>query len=50
MTKEARRCKGEKSASSISGAGKTAQLHVKDEIRTILHTIYQKTLQNELEI
>ena len=29
MTKEARRYNAEKTASSISGAGKTGQLHVK---------------------
>ena len=30
MTKEARTYNGEKAASSISGAGKTGQLHVKE--------------------
>ena len=30
MTKEARICNGEKTASLISGAGKTGQLHVKE--------------------
>jgi len=30
MTKEARRYNGEKAVSSISGAGKTGQLHVKE--------------------
>ena len=30
MTKEATIYKGEKTASSISGAGKTGQLHVKE--------------------
>ena len=30
MTKEARIYDGEKTASSISGAGKTGQLHVKE--------------------
>ena len=29
MTKEARKYNGEKTVSSISGAGKTGQLHVK---------------------
>jgi len=29
MTKEARICNGEKIVSSLSGAGKTGQLHVK---------------------
>ena len=30
MTKEARTYNGERTASSISGAGKTGQLHVKE--------------------
>ena len=30
MTKEARICNGEKTVSSISGAGKTEQLYVKE--------------------
>ena len=30
LTKEARKYNGEKTASSISGAGKTGQLHVKE--------------------
>ena len=30
LIKEARICNGEKKASSISGAGKTGQLHVKE--------------------
>ena len=34
--------------SSIRGAGKTGQLHVKDEIRTFSNAIYKKT-QNGLK-
>ena len=30
LIKEARICNGEKAASSINGAGKTGQLHVKE--------------------
>ena len=30
LIKEARICNGEKTASSVSGAGKTGQLHVKE--------------------
>ena len=41
LIKEARIYNGEKTASSISGAGKTGQLHVMDEIRTLL-TPYTK--------
>ena len=39
MTKEARIYNGEKTVSSISGAGKTGQLHVKDETGTLPNTI-----------
>ena len=58
MTKEARIYNGEKRTPSISGAGKTGQLHV-NEIRTlpnIIHkmdqrpkykTIYYKTLRGK---
>ena len=42
MTKEARIHNGEKTAYSISGAGKTGQLHLKNEIRTLLNTIPKK--------
>ena len=45
MTKEARKYKGEKTVSSISGAGKTGQLHVKNEIRTFSHTVYKNKLK-----
>ena len=44
MTKEARTRKEEKPVSSISGAGKTGQLHVK-EIRTFSETIYKSKLK-----
>ena len=37
-----------KTASSISGAGETGQLHIKNEIRTLPNTIYKKT-QNGLK-
>ena len=40
MTKEASIYNGEKTASSISGAGKTGQLHVKEWIRTFSHTTH----------
>ena len=39
LTKEARLYNGAKTASSINGAGKTGQLHVKEWIRT-LSTLY----------
>ena len=39
LTKKARIYNGAKTASSINGAGKTGQLHVKNEIRTLLNTI-----------
>ena len=45
MTKEARTYNGEKISSSIRGAGKTGQLHVKNEIRTLLNTIHKNKLQ-----
>ena len=45
LIREARIYNGEKTASSISGAGKTGQLHVKDEIRTMPNTIYKNKLQ-----
>ena len=43
FTKEARIYNGEKTASSIGGAGKTGQLHV-NEIRTLPNTIYKNKL------
>ena len=45
LIKEARIYNGEKTASSISGAGKTGQLHVKNEIRTLLNTIHKNKLK-----
>ena len=46
MTKEARIYNGEKTVSSISGAGKTGQLHVKkNEIRTFFNTIHKNKLK-----
>ena len=41
LIKEARIFNGEKTVSSISGAGKTGQLHVKNEIRTLPNTIHK---------
>ena len=41
LTKEARIYNGAKTASSINGAGKTGQLHVKNEIRTLPNTIHK---------
>ena len=41
LTKEARIYNGAKTASSINGAGKTGQLHVKNEIRTLHKTIHK---------
>ena len=45
LIKEARMYNGEKTASSISGAGKTGQLHVKNEIRTVPNTIHKNKLK-----
>ena len=41
VTNEARINSGEKTASSLSGAGKTGQLYIKNETRTLLNTIYK---------
>ena len=41
LTKEARIPNGAKTASSINGAGKTGQLHEKNEIRTLPNTIHK---------
>ena len=41
LIKEARIYNGEKTASSISGAGKTGQLPVKNKIRTLPNTIHK---------
>ena len=45
MTKEVKIYNGEKTVSSISGAGKTGQLHVKNEIRTLPKTIHKNKLK-----
>ena len=45
LIKEARLYNGEKTASSISGAGKTGQLHVKKEIITLPNTIHKNKLK-----
>ena len=45
MTEETRIYSGEKTVSSISGAGKTGQLHVKNEIRTFPSTIHKNKLK-----
>ena len=41
FTKEARIYNGTKTAPSINGAGKTGQLHVKNEIRALPYTIHK---------
>ena len=41
LAKEERIYNGEKTASSISGAGTTGQLHVKERIRTLPNTIHK---------
>ena len=45
LTKKTRIYNGEKMVSSISGAGKTGQLHVKNEIRTLPYTIQKNKLK-----
>ena len=45
LIKEARIYSGKKIASSISGAGKIGQLHVKNEIRTLPNTIHKNKLK-----
>ena len=45
LTKEARIYNGAKIASSINGARKTGQLHVKNEISTPPNTIYKDKLR-----
>ena len=44
-SKETRIYNGENTVSSISGAGKTGQLHVKNEIRTFSNTTYKNKLK-----
>ena len=41
LTKEARIYDRVKTSSSINGAGKTGELHVKNEIRTLPNTIHK---------
>ena len=45
VIKEARIYNAEKTASSISGAGKTGQLYIKSEIRTLPNTIHKNKLK-----
>ena len=45
LTKEARIYSGAETASSMNGAGKTGQLHVKEEIRTLPKTIHKDKLK-----
>ena len=45
LIKEAKIYSGEKTASSISGAGKTGQVHVKYGIRTLPNTIHKNKLK-----
>ena len=45
MTKEERIYNGEKTVSSISGAGKIGQLHIKNAIRTLGNTIHKNKLK-----
>ena len=45
FTKEARIYNGAKTTSSINGAGKTGQLHVKNEIRTLSNIIHKDKLK-----
>ena len=45
LTKEARIHDGAKTAYSINGAGKTGQLHEKNEIRTLPNTIHKDKLK-----
>ena len=45
MTKEVRIYSGEKTVSSISDAGKTGQLHVKEWNRKCFYTIYKSKLK-----
>ena len=45
LIKQARLYDGEKTASSVSGAGKTGQLHVKERIRILPNTIHKNKLK-----
>ena len=46
FTKEARIYNGAKTASSINSAGKTDQLHVKNETRTLPNTIQFSSVES----
>ena len=46
LTKEARIYNGAKTASSINGAGKTGQLHAKNEIRSFFNIIHKNKLKS----
>ena len=50
VTKEASPCNGEKTISSISGAEKSGQLCVEDEIRTLPNTIHTQKHKNQNEL
>ena len=45
LTKEARIYNGTKRASSINGAGKTGQLHVKNKIRLLPNSLQKDKLK-----
>ena len=45
LTKDAKLYNGAKMAFSINGAGKTGQLHIKEEIRTLPNTILKGKLK-----
>ena len=45
MKKQARTYSGGRTVSSISDAGKTGQIHVKNEIRTLSNTIQKNKLK-----
>ena len=45
LIKEARMYNGEKTASSINGAGKTGQIMEKNENRTLSNTIHKNKLK-----
>ena len=45
LTKNAKIYNGAKIDSSVSGAGKTGQLHVKKKIRTLPNTIHKDKLK-----
>ena len=45
MTKDVRLYNEEKTVSSISGAGKTGQIHIKNQIGILSNTIYKNKLK-----